>query len=228
MKKTLGFCFSLLLLLCSPSLFAQDSIKYDIAYMHGFRLGVDVSRVVLPLIYKDKRMGIEFSVDKQVSKNGFVTAETGMLKMNSDRPEYHYTLNGAYIRLGYDRNIIRFREIGLRDLVYVGFRYGVARFSHKMDNIVVPPGYWEGTSAGMLQSDNLSAQWIEGMIGTKVELMHNFYLGMALRGKIKVSSPKDDYVVPILIPGFGRGDRGLVMSLSYSLFYTFDPSGKNK
>jgi hypothetical protein len=228
MMKISGYFFSLLLLCSVASAYAQDSIKHDIAFMHGWRLGVDVSRLALPLLYDDGRVGMEFTLDKQISRNGFVTAEAGALRMDSKEPGYTYKLDGMYLRLGYDRNIIRFREIGLRDVVYVGMRYGVARFNHDLSDIIIPPGYWEGGAGGSLKKDGLMSHWIEAVVGTKVELMRNFYLGAALRGKIRIVAPDDDYVEPILVPGYGKGNKGLALSFSYTLLYTFDPSGKNR
>ena len=76
MKKTSGFFFSLLLLFLAVPVAAQDSIKYDIGFMHGFRVGVDVSRGLL-LQAKERARGydnvfvVQADADHLPFKQGF-------------------------------------------------------------------------------------------------------------------------------------------------------------
>ncbi|MCR5714973.1 MAG: DUF6048 family protein [Bacteroidales bacterium] len=224
MSRISRYFFSLLLLMTVLPLSAQDTVKYDIARTHGLRLGVDISRLVLPLLYDDNRFGLELTLDKQVSKDIFATVEAGYLTMDSRKKGYHYEMNGSYFRVGGDLQIVRYRFREGRDHVYGGIRYGFSSFTHQASDIEVPAGYWPGANLPDIPSESLSSHWLEFVAGIKVELARRLYLGAALRGKRQLVAPKSkNNMDAINVPGYGPGADNHTLSLSYSILYMFGP-----
>lgn len=223
MSTILRSFFSVLLFLLPMVVHAQDTVKFDIARTHGIRLGVDVSRLALPLLYDDNRSGIEFTIDKQISPLVFLTAEAGYLSMDSKKNGYHYEMNGSYVRFGGDMQILKYRIKESRDHVYAGIRYGLSVFQHQASDMVVPDGYWPSAQLEDVPSETLHSQWIEGVIGAKVEIVKRLYIGAALRAKVRVLKAESDQMPAINVPGYGAGDKKKVVSLSYTLSYMFGP-----
>ena len=110
MQRISRFIISMLLLLpmfCN----AQDTTRYPINAMEGIRIGIDVSKLLLPLIYKGERVGFEATVDMHIKDNFFATVEAGFLNVNLNRkPDYHYRENGLYGKIGADYNLLKFTQ----------------------------------------------------------------------------------------------------------------------
>ena len=221
MKRISGFIISLLLALpvwCS----AQDTIRYPISEMKGIRVGIDVSKLLFPVIYKGERMGFEATADMFVKGNFFAVAEAGWLRVNLDRsPDYHYKENGMYVKAGIDYNLLKSRRPNSNDIVYGGVRYGLSVFNQQAENITVPEHFWPEGSDLAIPKSTLSAQWLELLLGVKAEVLTNFYVGLTFRLKFRTVSPKDPYSIPYQIPGYGEGNSGYALGLNYYISYNF-------
>ena len=57
------------------------------------------------------------------------------------------------------------------------------------------------------------------LLGVKAEVLKNLYAGLTFRFKFKIASPKNDYSVPYVIPGYGNANAGTSMGLNYYLSY---------
>lgn len=218
MRKISGFIISFLLLL--PLLCkGQDTIRYPINAMKGIRLGVDISKPFLPLIYHNERIGFEAAADRHVKGNFFAVAEAGWLRVNLDRDAYHYKSNGVYAKIGTDYNLLKSRRPFSNDLVYAGFRYGFSLFNEEADNITIPGYYWPDVPGQSIPRHTMTAHWIEMLLGVKAEVLKNFYVGLTFRFKFKIVSPGDDYSTPYVIPGYGNADSGYALGINYYLSY---------
>ena len=219
MRKISGFIISLAFLL--PALCSgQDTTRYPINAMKGIRIGVDLSKLALPIMYKGDRMGFEVSADVFVKGNFFAVAEAGWLNINMDKDAaFHYYSNGIYTKLGVDYNLLKSRRPYSNDIFYAGFRYGFSVFSHKADNVTIPGYYWPDATGQVIPKNTMQAHWIEFILGVKAEVLKNFYLGLTFRGKFKIVSPKDKYSTPYQIPGYGKGSSGFAVGLNYYVSY---------
>ena len=198
---------------------AQDTIRYPINAMKGIRVGVDFSKLLLPLIYKGERMGFEATADIYVKGNIFAAAEAGWLNVNLDREEYHYRENGIYGKLGADYNLLKSRRPNSNDIVYIGARYALSVFTHQADKIIVPGYFWPDVTDGIIPKNTMQAHWLELLLGVKAEVLNNLYAGLTFRFKFRMVSPKDDYSTPYLIPGYGYGNSGFELGINYCVSY---------
>jgi len=218
MQKISGFIISMALLLpvlCS----AQDTIRYPINDMKGIRVGVDFSKLILPIIYKGERIGFEATADIHIKENIFAAAEAGWLNVNLDREDFHYRENGMYGKLGVDYNLLKSRRPNSNDIVYAGARYALSVFSHQADRVVVPGHFWPDGTAGSIPKTMINAHWLELLLGVKAEVLKDLYVGMTFRLKFRIVSPKDDHSTPYLIPGYGNGDSGFALGINYYVSY---------
>ncbi|MDR1865474.1 MAG: DUF6048 family protein [Bacteroidales bacterium] len=219
MRKISGFIISVLLLVplwCQ----GQDTTRYPVNAMKGIRLGIDLSKLALPLIYHNERKGVEITVDRYVKGNFFAVVEAGWAGTDLHRDTaYHYRSNGFYGRLGIDYNLLKPRRPYSNDLLYAGFRYGISVFSHRADNVTVPGYYWPDAHAQSIPASTLHVHWIEFLLGVKAEVLKNFYIGATFSGRFRLVPPKDPYSTPYIVPGYGSGSVKFAVGLNYYIAY---------
>jgi len=218
MQRISGLIISVALLFpvwCS----AQDTIRYPINEMKGIRIGVDVSKLLLPLIYNGERFGFEATADMHVKGNFFAVAEAGWLNVNLNKEDFHYRQNGVYGKLGVDYNLLKSRRPYSNDIVYAGGRYGASLFNHQADGVTVPGHFWPNAKDCAIPKNTMHAHWLELLLGVKAEVLKNLYTGMTFRLKFMIVQPKDDYSIPYMIPGFGNGNAGFALGINYYVSY---------
>ena len=216
--KISGYIISALLLL-TVWCHAQDTVRYPVNEMKGIRIGIDLSKPLLPLMFNGERIGFEASADMHIKGNLFATAEAGWLYANLDRENFHYRESGFYGKLGVDNNLLKSRIPYSNDIVYVGARYGFSMFSHQVDRITIPGYFWGDAPNQIIPKNTLTAHWLELLLGVKAEVLKNFYVGMTFRFKFIIVAPKDEYSTPYLIPGYGYGNEGFALGLNYYISY---------
>ena len=199
---------------------AQDTLRYPINAMKGIRIGFDASKLLFPLIYNGERKGFEVTVDKFIKGDVFATLEAGWLKVNLDRqPDYIYTGNGLYGKLGVDLNLLKSRVPDSNDIIYGGVRYAYSKFSHQADNIKVPGHFWPDATDMFIPKKNMTAHWLEILFGVKAEVIDNLYINLTFRFKFLIVPPKDNLSTPYLIPGYGKGNSEFELGINYYVSY---------
>lgn len=219
MRKISGYIISVLILLpvfCK----AQDTTRYPIESMKGIRIGIDVSKFSLPVIYGGGQIGFEATADAYVKDNIFATVEFGWLHANMNRDTaYQYKSNGFYMKAGIDYNLLKPRRPHSNDIVYAGVRYGFSIFNQDVSHITIPGYYWPDAKGQTIPRSNMNAHWLEFLLGVKAEVLKNFYIGLTFRGKFKLASSKDKYSASYWIPGYGSGSSGFALGLNYFVSY---------
>lgn len=196
--------------------FARERLVKD----RGIRFGTDLSEFVLPLFYPETR-GYEFLADFQILDNIFIAGEYGIsrIKLDTDSYKFNYDLNGSFIKLGLNRNILKHDDITKNDLLFVGFRYSFSRFKHKASNINIIDEQWDEVIITETEEISLSCHYIDLVAGVKTELFKNIYIGWTIRGMIRLKLKSDDIMSPYFIPGFGKGDKNAAIGFNYSIYY---------
>ncbi|MEI7523994.1 MAG: DUF6048 family protein [Mariniphaga sp.] len=206
-----------LLLISSFPVLAQT--KGDTWRYEGPRIGMDLSRFLLPTMQSAKRNGWEIQADIPYKGNLFPTFEMGMQWFDDKQSTFDYKNNGTYARLGIDMNIVKFESLKDHDFVFVGVRYGYSVFNQQTDNIGTT-NYW-GTITTSLPRHDMSAQWGELVFGMKGELLPNFFFGWSLRAKFPIEVTKDINMHPYIIPGIGKTGGGTPFDFSVGVYYRF-------
>jgi hypothetical protein len=206
-----------LLLISSFQCFPQK--QGDVWRYEGPRVGIDLSRFLVPYMQTGKRNGWEIQTDVPYKGNWFPTFEIGMQWFDDKRDGFHYKNNGTYARLGIDMNIVKFQSLKDHDFVFIGARYGYSKFNQETDGIAIS-NYW-GAIISSVPSRAMDAQWAELVFGMKGEIFSNFFLGWSLRAKFPVSVTKDPNIKPYIIPGIGKITGGTPFDFSFGVYYRF-------
>lgn len=214
MDKILRSIF--IFLLISP-LFGFGQKKDEVWRYEGPRIGIDVSRFMMPFIQKVTQSGFEVQADYPYKGNLFPTVEAGYQSVNDLKDAFHYTNKGAYARIGADLNISKFESLTDNDLVFVGFRYGFSRFAQET-LAASYSNYW-GTVQTSFPKKYLNAHWGELVFGLKGELLPNIFFGWSVRAKFPLSTTKDPNVTPYVVPGLGYTNVEVPFDFSITVSY---------
>ena len=206
MKHMLKYIISFLLFVVSVSLFSQekelDTAKYKDRY--GLRVGIDVFNPIYVLI-DGNRKGLEFVADYRILKRFWVAGEFGYMDNISEEDFLTFTTNGTYLKVGADFNAYK-NALGMENMIVVGMRYGVSIFNQTINEHTInsDPYLPLLTDETQINYNGLSAHWIEFMLGLKVEVLHNIFLGMSFSGKHIITATEPDNFKNMFIPGFNR------------------------
>ncbi len=193
--------------------------KAEVWRYEGPRVGIDLSRFLVPYLQSAKRNGWEIQADVPYKGNWFPTFELGMQWFDDQRDGFHYKNNGTYARLGVDMNIVKFESMKDHDLLFIGARYGYSLFNQQTDGIGYT-NYW-GTITSSVPLRTMNAHWGELVFGMKGELFSNFFLGWTLRAKFPLSVSNDPNIKPYIIPGLGKTSTDVPFDFTFGVYYRF-------
>lgn len=222
---------SFFLLLTGP-LQAQtvvDTVNYEERY--GIRVGIDLSKPLRSLLQENYR-GLEIMGDYRVYDNYYAAAELGNEQIPFEGDNLSVTANGSYIKLGVDYNAYD-NWAGMENFIYAGLRYGFSTFSQTLENYTIykrdqyfPPIVVDEP----FESSGLTASWVELVVGLKVEILHNLYLGGNVQLKRIVTQSTPNNFDNLVIPGFNRtyDESSFGVGYGYNLSYLIPLYRKEK
>ena len=176
------------------------------------RLSVDV---VHPIIYyfEGGDYKLEFLVDLSISDDLALSLELGQEIINYSNPNIDIYSEGVYFKLGLDNNLYE-NSLGENNMINVGIRYGISFYDYNVKKINIKNDYWN-TKINSPNKDKNSYQthFIEALVGIKVEIFTNIYLGWSIR----VAKPfkKKNDLATVYIPGIGEGKEGWHFNYNY-------------
>lgn len=233
MKHILKFSFSILWILCSISIQAQEKDTITVVpkiERYGIRVGADLSKIVQTIIDKDYQ-GLELVADYRLIKRYFLAGELGNENKTTNDDQINFTTKGTYFKVGFDYNAHQ-NWLDLENVISIGLRYGVSTFSQQINSYeIYNPNPYFGEipdTQSAKQYGGLSAQWVEVVLGVKTRVFNNFFVGFSLRANRLVSNQEPGEFENLYIPGFNRtydGDFGV--GFNYTLTY-FIPIYKTK
>lgn len=218
----LKYSINILIILISLHLHAQDKEIDSTVYKdrYGLRVGIDLFRPIVSFLDEDSK-GLEIVADYRVSKRFYAATEFGYSNITDQEDFFNYSANGSYLKLGADYNSYK-NWIGMENMIIVGLRYGYSRFNQTINEFTInaDPFLPEQTNTTPTTYDNLSAQWIEFVLGLKVEVLHNIFLGFTFRGNQLITVKEPENFKTLYIPGFNKvfiNDNGF--GFNYTVSY---------
>ena len=217
----LKFTISIFFFLSCSTIFAQlgksaqDTATYKDRY--GLRVGLDVVRPIYSL-FSDDTKGFEIVGDYRVAKRLYLATELGYRDQTTQEDFFNFSTKGQYIKAGVDYNAYK-NWIGMENMIVVGLRYGFSTFNQSVNQYAInaDPFVPVRTEAAGNTYDGLTAHWAELVLGLKVEVLHNVFLGVSFRGNTLISVTKIDNFKNLYIPGF---ERVFVNNNGFSFNYT--------
>ena len=210
----------------SLDLSPRDSTSFGERY--GLRIGVDLSKPIRALLDSDYS-GLEFVADYRITNKIYIAAEFGNEEKTSfealeniddlNRVEiYNYTTSGSYIKLGIDYN-----TYGMTNSIIFGARYAGSTFSQTLNNYTIydsnrywnPNNFAPGSDAPQ-EFTGLNATWLEFLLGIKVELFANLYLGASVRLAYLFTNTEADSFPNLWIPGFNKVNDNSKFGVGYN------------
>lgn len=220
MKKTqiLLFFISIFCLLGienSKAQTAKDTVQNKERY--GLRVGVDLSKPIRSLV-QDDYSGLELIGDYRIYKDYYLAAELGNEQMGLNENNLSVTSKGSYIKLGADYNAYE-NWAGMENVIFIGLRYGFSTFSQTLESYAIAtqtPYFGANVIDTPQETKGLTASWIELMVGIKVELFQNLYLGANVQLKRNVTETTPSNIDNLSIPGFGKTNDFSPFGVGYS------------
>ncbi|WP_460191233.1 DUF6048 family protein [Urechidicola sp. KH5] len=224
-QSMLRFYISCLFILFGFSAFSQEIETDSVAPIkdkYGLRVGLDIVRPIITFVDEDVT-AFEVVADYRINQKIYAAVELGYLDRFVDEDYHDFTTKGSYIKIGANYNLYK-NMVGMNNEVYVGVRYGFSSFATTLHNYT--PNFYgtyfdEEVIETNIEQDGLTAHWGEFVMGLKVEVLNNFYMGGSIALKMMLSQKQPDNYLNMYVPGFERvylNNTGI--SFNYTLSYT--------
>ncbi len=239
MQRILTYFISLItILLLSISTYGQNDTIVNVAdslkikQKYGLRVSGDVGKIIRSYLDEDYK-GFEIAADYRLKKDFYIAGEIGFEEKNTVNQYLDISTSGSYIKAGIDINMYE-NWLDMDNMVYAGFRVGASTFSHDLNsfNVYSTNQFWapQLTSEEVQEFSSLTAFWGEFILGMKVELFNNLYMGLNVQLKFVASETEPDNFENVYIPGYGRtyDSTGIGTGYSYTLGYRIPLYKKSK
>ena len=209
---------------------ANDSLK--IKQKYGLRLGGDVGKLIRSFADEDYK-GFEVSADYRLKNRLYIAGEIGVEEKTDVTDYLNITTDGSYIKAGIDYNLYQ-NWLGMDNMIYTGFRSGFSTFSHTLNNFNVysTNQYWQPqfSSNEAIKFNDLTAVWLELIVGLKAEIFNNLYIGLNVQLKGLATETEPENFQNIYIPGFNKtyDSSGIGVGYGYTLSYRIPLYKKEK
>ncbi|MFC7348030.1 DUF6048 family protein [Chryseobacterium zhengzhouense] len=220
MKKKLiySLIFSVLNLLNFSAQEKEEVEKPKWKYEPNFIVGVDVLNA-----------GVSFFSDRQLFQ-GFISSKVkdnlhGIIEAGFDKNVYQNNgydakASGPFAKIGAFYMLARDRENDFN-----GFYGGgkIAGSFYKQEYMAIPVrGFGGSSSTVSMPSSSQSSFWLEGTLGGRVQLFEsNFYIDVSMQPRYLMVTSKQDDVVPMIVPGFGKSSNKFNMGFAWNIAYKF-------
>ena len=230
----ISICLSTNMLIGQTESNSTDTLikKEKLLNINKIRLGFDLLKPILSLSEGDN-LNYEIVSDLQLTDNIYLAGEYGLVDKVIEDENINFNSSGSFLRIGFDYNMFE-NWIGMDNSIYVGLRYGTSSFSSKIldYNVRNKDSYFSNLVTNEFQTieySNLSGNWIEILLGIKVETFKNVYLGLSLRLNKLLSDKKPDNFGNLFIPGFNKvtDENTFGSGFNYTLTYSI-PLKKSK
>ena len=220
------------MLFSSTIVFGQDEIKEKdevksekiispsdtIPYKFGLRIGFDLGGPISMLIDSEHKL-FKGNFDARVYKKYFVSGEFGYEESKYNTENLKYTTDGSFVMIGGDYDMLGYTP-GRNDLLAFGARYGFSKFTQTVDEYRIQNGYWlDDPYISSIEPQDSYAHWINVRLGLKVEVLHNFYLGMSAGVNFLFHDTSLKNFDNLYIPGFGENKNNKSFIFNYTVMY---------
>jgi hypothetical protein len=222
------------MLISQTNINSSDSLLDTSKFLNinKLRLGFDLLKPIISSSEGDN-LNYEIVGDLQLTDNIYLAGEYGLVDKLIEDENINFNSNGNFLRFGFDYNMFK-NWIGMDNSIYLGLRYATSKFSSKIIDYEVrnKDSYFSNVVTDEFQTieySNLSGNWIEILIGLKVETFENIYFGLSLRLNKLISDNKPDNFNNLYIPGFNKvtDENTFGSGFNYTLTYSI-PLKKRK
>jgi len=207
-------------------------VKKKLINIDKLSIGIDLYNPIYSSI-NDDDLSYELITSLRILEDFSIASEIGSLDRYIEDENINFTSTGEYIKFGFDYNLFN-NWVGMDNSIYLGMRFATSSFNNKIDNYTLrnPDSYWSNNVTSDYETINHSdqnANWIELLVGIKVETIKNIYLGISLRLNRLLSNTSPNNFNNLYIPGFNKvtDDNSWGSGFNYTLTYSI-PLKKRK
>ena len=213
------------------------TVKKNLINVDKLSIGIDLYKPIYSNINNDD-LSYEILASLRIFENFSIASEIGSQDKYIEDENVNFTSTGEYIKFGFDYNLFN-NWTGMDNSIYLGMRFATSSFDNKIENYIIrsPDAYWSNNVTSNFETinhSNQNANWIEFLVGIKVETIKNFYLGISLRLNRLLSNTTPNNFSNLYIPGFNKvtddnsWGSGFNYTLTYSLPLNFNKKASKK
>jgi len=220
MKKKLicSLIFSVLGLAVLSAQETEDSQKPKWKYEPNFMVGVDVLNAGISF-FSERQMFQGF-ISSRIKDNLHGIIEAGFDKNVYQKNGYDGKAVGPFVKLGAFYMLARDPENDFNGF-YGGGKIAGSFYNQEYQSIPVR-GFGGSSSTVSLPSSSQSSFWLEGTVGGRVQLFEsNFYIDVNMQPRYLMVTTKQDDVVPMIVPGFGKSSNKFNIGFAWNIAYKF-------
>ncbi|WP_312344094.1 DUF6048 family protein [Chryseobacterium binzhouense] len=196
----------------------EESVKVKWKYEPNFMVGVDVLNAGVAF-FSDRQLFQGF-ISSKVKDNLHGVIEAGFEKNIYQNNGYDAKVNGPFMKIGAFYMLARDRENDFNGF-YGGGKIGGSFYNQEYMAIPVR-GFGGNSSSVSMPASSQSSFWLEANLGGRVQLFEtNFYIDVNMQPRYLVYTTKQDEVVPMIVPGFGRSSSKFNMGFAWNIAYKF-------
>ena len=200
-------------------------VKKKLINIDKLSIGIDLYNPIYSSI-NDDDLSYELITSLRILEDFSIASEIGSLDRYIEDENINFTSTGEYIKFGFDYNLFN-NWVGMDNSIYLGMRFATSSFNNKIDSYTLrnPDSYWSNNVTSNYETINHSdqnANWIELLVGIKVETIKNIYLGINLRLNRLLSNTSPNNFNNLYIPGFNKvtDDNSWGSGFNYTLTYS--------
>ncbi|MGC4128085.1 MAG: DUF6048 family protein [Bergeyella sp.] len=187
-------------------------------YSPNFMVGFDVLNTGVSF-FSDRKLYQGF-VSTQVKPNLHAVLEAGFEKNIYQKNNYDAEAGGAFLKLGAFYMLAHDRE-NPQNGFYAGGKIAGSMYNQEYFKVPVR-GFEGGDYTEAFPESNQSSFWLEGTIGGRVQLFESpFYIDVTAQPRYMIFTSKQEDIVPMIVPGFGKSSTKFNVGFTWSIAYSF-------
>lgn len=206
--------------MCFISGFSQkkDSVKVKEKYTPNFMIGVDVLNAGLG-VFSDRKLFQGF-VSSKIKKDIHAIADVGFEKNIYQKNGYDGKASGVFVKLGGFYMLAKDPENEFNGF-YAGPKLGASFYSQEYAAVPIR-GYSGSDTSVSFPSSSQSSYWVEATVGGRVQLFGSpFYIDVNAQPRYMVFTTKQDKLMPMIVPGFGKSSTKFNFGFAWNIAYKF-------
>ncbi|SFI25845.1 hypothetical protein SAMN05443292_1977 [Halpernia frigidisoli] len=195
-----------------------DSTKLRFKYKPNFMVGFDVVNAGVSA-FADRKLFQGF-ISTNYNNKIHLVADAGFEKNIYVKNGYDAKASGPFVKIGGFYMLASDRE-NPENGFYAGGKLAASYYNQQY--FAVPVRGFQGIDVSQaFPSSTQSSFWIEGAIGGRVQLFQSkFYIDVNLQPKYLAYTTKQEEIIPLLVPGFGKSSTKFNFGFAWNLAYKF-------
>lgn len=193
-----------------------DSLKFK--YTPNFVVGIDVLNLSVGF-FGDRQL-LQGFVSSKIKPRLHAVLGFGYDKNIYQKNAYDVTAKGFFAKAGAFYMLSVDRENSFNGF-YAGGKLAGSFYSQQYFAVPVKGGNNDGFSLSFDKSSQ-SSYWIEAVLGARIQIFEsNFFIDANVQPKYLIYTTKQEKIMPMIVPGFGKSSGSFNMGFSWNIAYKF-------